>query len=135
MLRKLKEKNSEKEKKIKHEHKSEKDKSDLCESVDRVKEKDKLYSHHAEKCHKEGEKTKSITLKKSDDREKSREKMDRKHDREKSEKEKHLAENKEKHLMEKNNQIIVSILNQKKAKAKIKTGRQIKRKNLETKKV
>ncbi|XP_062057349.1 ankyrin repeat domain-containing protein 12 isoform X1 [Lepus europaeus] len=97
-------KNSEKEKKIKHEHKSEKDKSDLCESVDRVKEKDKLYSHHTEKCHKEGEKTKSITLKKTDDREKSREKMDRKHDREKSEKEKHLAENKEKHLMEKKKQ-------------------------------
>ncbi|XP_058532896.1 ankyrin repeat domain-containing protein 12 isoform X2 [Ochotona princeps] len=96
-------KNSEKEKKTKHEHRSEKDRPDLSDSIDRVKEKDKLYSHHTEKCHKEGEKTKSITLKKTEDREKSREKMDRKHDREKSEKERQLAESKEKHLMEKKN--------------------------------
>ncbi|XP_037661839.1 ankyrin repeat domain-containing protein 12 isoform X2 [Choloepus didactylus] len=96
--------NSEKEKKMKHDHKSEKDKLDLNESGDRVKEKDKLYSHHQEKCHKEGEKIKNVTtLKKSDDREKSREKIDRKHDKEKPEKEKHLAESKEKHLMEKKN--------------------------------
>ncbi|XP_058548678.1 ankyrin repeat domain-containing protein 12 isoform X1 [Neofelis nebulosa] len=97
-------KNSEKEKKIKHEHKSEKDKLDLSDCVDRIKEKDKLYSHHIEKCHKEGEKIKNITtIKKADDREKSREKMDRKHDKEKPEKERHLAESKEKHLMEKKN--------------------------------
>ncbi|XP_072805351.1 ankyrin repeat domain-containing protein 12 isoform X1 [Vicugna pacos] len=95
-------KNSEKEKKIKHEHKSEKDRLDLSECVDRIKEKDRLYSHHTEKCHKEGEKVKNIiTIKKTDDREKSREKMDRKHDKEKPEKERHLAESKEKHSMEK----------------------------------
>ncbi|XP_036101465.1 ankyrin repeat domain-containing protein 12 isoform X2 [Molossus molossus] len=93
-------KNSEKEKK-KHEHKSEKDKLDLSECVDRIKERDKLYLHHTEKCHKEGEKIKNITVKKNDDREKSKEKMDRKHDKDKPEKERHLVESKEKHLMEK----------------------------------
>ncbi|XP_027816549.1 ankyrin repeat domain-containing protein 12 isoform X3 [Ovis aries] len=97
-------KNSEKEKKIKHEHKSEKDRLDPSDSVDRIKEKDKLYSHHTEKCHREGEKLKNITtIKKNDDRDKSREKMDRKHDKEKPEKERHPAESKEKHLMEKKN--------------------------------
>ncbi|KAF6302670.1 ankyrin repeat domain 12 [Rhinolophus ferrumequinum] len=101
-IEKAERKNSEKEKKIKHEHKSEKDKLDLSECVDRIKEKDKLYSHHTEKCHKESEKIKNITtIKKTDDREKSREKMDRKHDKEKPEKERHLAESKEKHLVEK----------------------------------
>ncbi|XP_077756104.1 ankyrin repeat domain-containing protein 12 isoform X4 [Canis aureus] len=95
-------KNSEKEKKIKHEHKSEKDKLDLSDCVDKIK--DKLYSHHTERCHKESEKLKNITtVKKNDDREKSREKMDRKHDKEKPEKDRHLAESKEKHLIEKKN--------------------------------
>ncbi|MXQ79763.1 hypothetical protein E5288_WYG007126 [Bos mutus] len=51
-------KNSEKEKKIKHEHKSEKDRLDPSECVDRIKEKDKLYSHHTEKCHREADKPK-----------------------------------------------------------------------------
>ncbi|KAF6087320.1 ankyrin repeat domain 12 [Phyllostomus discolor] len=102
-VEKTERKNSEKEKKIKHEHKSEKDKLDLSECVDRIKEKEKLYSHHTEKCHKESEKIKNITIKKMDDRDKSREKMDRKHDKEKSEKDRHLAESKEKHLMEKKN--------------------------------
>nr|XP_012302227.1 ankyrin repeat domain-containing protein 12 isoform X2 [Aotus nancymaae] len=93
------------EKKIKHEHKSEKDKLDLSECVDKVREKDKLYLHHTEKCHKEGEKSKNTAaVKKTDDREKSREKMDRKHDKEKPEKERHLAESKEKHLEKKNKQ-------------------------------
>ncbi|XP_022351181.1 ankyrin repeat domain-containing protein 12 isoform X3 [Enhydra lutris kenyoni] len=103
-VEKTERKNSEKEKKTKHEHKSEKDKLDLSDCVDRIKEKDRLYSHHSERCHKEGEKIKNITtVKKTDDREKSREKMDRKHDKEKPEKERHLAENKEKHLIEKKN--------------------------------
>ncbi|KAM8782308.1 ankyrin repeat domain-containing protein 12 isoform 2-T2 [Rhynchonycteris naso] len=100
-IEKAERKSSEKEKKIKHEHKSDRDKLDLSECVDRIKEKDKLYSHHTEKCHKESEKIKNTIIKKTDDREKSREKMDRKHDKEKPEKEKHLAENKEKHLIEK----------------------------------
>ncbi|XP_027979719.1 ankyrin repeat domain-containing protein 12 isoform X3 [Eumetopias jubatus] len=99
-VEKTERKNSEKERKIKHEHKSEKDKLDLTDCVDRIKEKDKLYSHHTERCHKEGEKIKNMnTMKKTDDREKSREKMERKHD--KPEKERHLAESKEKHLIEK----------------------------------
>ncbi|XP_044099331.1 ankyrin repeat domain-containing protein 12 isoform X1 [Neovison vison] len=103
-VEKTERKNAEKEKKTKHEHKSEKDKLDLSDCVDRIKEKDRLYSHHSERCHKEGEKIKNITtVKKIDDREKSREKMDRKHDKEKPEKERHLAENKEKHLIEKKN--------------------------------
>ncbi|XP_032731641.1 ankyrin repeat domain-containing protein 12 isoform X4 [Lontra canadensis] len=103
-VEKTERKNSEKEKKTKHEHKSEKDKLDLSDCVDRIKEKDRLYSHHSERCHKEGEKIKNITtVKKTDDREKNREKMDRKHDKEKPEKERHLAENKEKHLIEKKN--------------------------------
>ncbi|XP_072590991.1 ankyrin repeat domain-containing protein 12 isoform X4 [Vulpes vulpes] len=101
-VEKTERKNSEKEKKIKHEHKSEKDKLDLSDCVDKIK--DKLYSHHTERCHKESEKLKNITtVKKNDDREKSREKMDRKHDKEKPEKERHLAESKEKHLIEKKN--------------------------------
>ncbi|XP_060224231.1 ankyrin repeat domain-containing protein 12 isoform X2 [Meriones unguiculatus] len=91
---------SEKEKKIKHEHKSEKEKLDFSECVDRIKEKEKLYSHQTERCHKEGEKMKN-TIKKTDDRERNREKMDRKHDKEKPEKERCLAESKEKHLEKK----------------------------------
>lgn len=101
-IEKTERRNSEKEKKIKHEHKSEKDKLDFSECVDRIKEKDKLYSHHPEKCHKEGEKIKN-SIRKADDREKSREKMERKHDKEKPEKERHLIENKEKHALEKKN--------------------------------
>ncbi|XP_006891480.1 PREDICTED: ankyrin repeat domain-containing protein 12-like isoform X2 [Elephantulus edwardii] len=94
-------KNSEKEKKIKHD-KSEKDKLDLSECTDKVK--DKMYAHHTEKWHREGEKIKNIsTFKKTDDRRKSREKMDRKHDKEKPEKERHHVEKREKHLMEKKN--------------------------------
>ncbi|XP_023610015.1 ankyrin repeat domain-containing protein 12 isoform X6 [Myotis lucifugus] len=100
-IEKAERRNSEKEKKIKHEHKSDKDKLDLSECVDRIKDRDKLYSHHTEKCHKEGEKIKNITIKKPDDREKSREKTDRRHDKDKPEKERHLAESKEKHMMEK----------------------------------
>ncbi|XP_008832893.1 ankyrin repeat domain-containing protein 12 isoform X2 [Nannospalax galili] len=93
---------SEKEKKIKHEHRSEKERLDFSDCVDRIKEKDKLYSHQTEKCHKDSEKIKN-TIKKPDDREKNREKIDRKHDREKPEKERCLTESKEKHLMDKKN--------------------------------
>nr|XP_003464502.1 ankyrin repeat domain-containing protein 12 isoform X2 [Cavia porcellus] len=99
-IEKTERKNSEKEKKIKHEHKLEKDKLDFSECVDRIKEKDKLYSYHSEKCHKESEKIKN-TIRKTDDRERSREKMERRHDKEKPEKDRHLTESKEKHLIEK----------------------------------
>ncbi|XP_003508438.1 ankyrin repeat domain-containing protein 12 isoform X2 [Cricetulus griseus] len=91
---------SEKEKKMRHEHKSEKEKWDFSENVDRIKEKDKLWSQQTERCQKEGEKTKN-TVKKTDDRERNREKVDRKHDKERPEKERCLAESKEKHLEKK----------------------------------
>ncbi|XP_051010407.1 ankyrin repeat domain-containing protein 12 isoform X1 [Acomys russatus] len=97
---KTEKKNSEKEKKIKHEHKSEKEKLDFSECVDRIKEKDKVCSHQAERCPKEGEKMKN-TVKKTEDRERNREKMDRKHDREKPEKDRSSAESKEKYLEKK----------------------------------
>ncbi|XP_051046845.1 ankyrin repeat domain-containing protein 12 isoform X2 [Phodopus roborovskii] len=84
---------SEKEKKMRHEHKSEKEKWDSSDCVDRAKGKDRL-------CQKEAEKMKNAT-KKSDDRERSRERMDRKHDRERPERERCLAESKEKHLEKK----------------------------------
>ncbi|KAM6148985.1 ankyrin repeat domain-containing protein 12 isoform 1-T1 [Erethizon dorsatum] len=99
-IEKTERKNSEKEKTLKHEHKSEKDKLDFSECVNRIKEKDKPYSHHPEKCHKEVEKIKNI-IRKADDRERSREKMERRHDKEKPEKERHLTESKEKHVIEK----------------------------------
>ncbi|XP_038194819.1 ankyrin repeat domain-containing protein 12 isoform X1 [Arvicola amphibius] len=91
---------SEKEKKMKHEHKSEKEKLDFSECADRIKEKDKLCPHQTERCQKEGEKMKNM-IKKTDDRERNREKTDRKHDKEKPEKERCLAESKEKHLEKK----------------------------------
>ncbi|XP_031224475.1 ankyrin repeat domain-containing protein 12 isoform X3 [Mastomys coucha] len=87
----------EKEKKMKHEHKLEKEKLDFSDCADRLREKDKLYCHQAERCHKDGEKMKN-TVRKTDDRERNREKTDRKHDREKPERERCLAESKEKHL-------------------------------------
>ncbi|XP_057610172.1 ankyrin repeat domain-containing protein 12 isoform X2 [Chionomys nivalis] len=88
---------SEKEKKMKHEHKSDKEKLDFSECADRIKEKDKLCPHQTERCQKEGEKMKNM-IKKTDDRERNREKTDRKHDKEKPEKDRCLAESKEKHL-------------------------------------
>ncbi|XP_044539061.1 ankyrin repeat domain-containing protein 12 [Gracilinanus agilis] len=95
-------KNTEKEKKMKHDHKPEKDKLDLNECIEKTKEKDRINSQQAEKYHKESEKIKNITtVKKADDREKSRDKMDKKHDKEKTEKERHLGESKEKHFIEK----------------------------------
>ncbi|XP_051826415.1 ankyrin repeat domain-containing protein 12 isoform X2 [Antechinus flavipes] len=95
-------KNAEKEKKIKHDHKPERDKLDLNECIEKAKEKDRVNSQQAEKYHKESEKIKNvITVKKNDDREKNRDKMDKKHDKEKTEKERHLGESKEKHFIEK----------------------------------
>ncbi|XP_074131161.1 ankyrin repeat domain-containing protein 12 isoform X1 [Sminthopsis crassicaudata] len=95
-------KNAEKEKKIKHDHKPERDKLDLNECIEKAKEKDRVNSQQAEKYHKESEKIKNvITVKKTEDREKNRDKMDKKHDKEKTEKERHLGESKEKHFIEK----------------------------------
>ncbi|XP_068955754.1 ankyrin repeat domain-containing protein 12 isoform X1 [Petaurus breviceps papuanus] len=95
-------KNTEKEKKTKHDHKPERDKLELNECIEKTKEKDRGNSQQAEKYHKESEKIKNVAaVKKADDREKSRDKMDKKHDKEKTEKERHLGESKEKHFIEK----------------------------------
>ncbi|KAJ7338687.1 hypothetical protein JRQ81_012589 [Phrynocephalus forsythii] len=85
----------EKEKKIKCEHKSEKEKLESSEAfVEKTKEKEK-YIQQTEKSHKENEKLKSFNpLKKFDDREKIKEKADKKHDKEKNDR--HLTECKEK---------------------------------------
>lgn len=100
-IEKIEKKNFEKEKK-KYEYKLEKDKLDFSECVDKIKEKDKLYLYYIEKCYKEGEKIKNIiVIKKVDDREKSREKIERKYDKEKFDRERYVVESKEKYLMEK----------------------------------
>ncbi|XP_062986631.1 ankyrin repeat domain-containing protein 12 [Elgaria multicarinata webbii] len=92
---KVERKNSDKEKKIKCEHKSEKDKSETTENVEKVKEKEKSYFQPTEKSHKENDKLKSINIiKKLDDKEKIKEKLDKKHDKEKNDR--HLSECKEK---------------------------------------
>ncbi|XP_075389140.1 ankyrin repeat domain-containing protein 12 isoform X2 [Tenrec ecaudatus] len=101
-IEKAEKKLPEKERHIKYDHKSEREKLDTSEGADRGRDKDKLYSHHTEKCYRENEKIKNITtIKKTDERKKIREKLDRKYDKETPEKERTLTESKEKYLMEK----------------------------------
>ncbi|XP_051878957.1 ankyrin repeat domain-containing protein 12 isoform X2 [Pristis pectinata] len=120
-LEKLERKYSDREKKIKHENRSEKEKSEthektqeksfskLQESGERTKEKDRsgsLYST-SEKVHRENDKLKNVfSVKKPEEKEKSKEKLDKKHEREKIERERHSSGikdkvEKEKHTNEK----------------------------------
>ncbi|XP_038603456.1 ankyrin repeat domain-containing protein 12 isoform X1 [Tachyglossus aculeatus] len=98
---KMDRKNAEKEKKVKHDHKPEKDKLEVTECIEKSKEKDKNLQP-SEKCHKESDKIKNmIPVKKPDDKERSRDKIDKKHDREKLERERHSGDSKEKHSSDK----------------------------------
>ncbi|XP_078253613.1 ankyrin repeat domain-containing protein 12 isoform X2 [Rhinoraja longicauda] len=120
-LEKLERKYSDREKKIKHENRMEKEKSEtheksqekscskLQESGERTKEKDRsgsLYST-SEKIHRENDKLKNVfSVKKPEEKEKSKEKLDKKHEREKNERERHSSGikdkgEKEKHTNEK----------------------------------
>ncbi|XP_010210053.1 PREDICTED: ankyrin repeat domain-containing protein 12 [Tinamus guttatus] len=96
---KVERQNAEKEKKVKHEYKSEKEKAELNESTEKVKEKPNF--QQAERSHKENDKIKSTgTFKKLDDKERNKDKFDKKHDKEKVDQDRHLAESKEKHCIE-----------------------------------
>ncbi|XP_071410917.1 ankyrin repeat domain-containing protein 12 [Pithys albifrons albifrons] len=95
-VEKIERKHGEKDKKLKHEYTMEKEKAEVNENTEKVKEKPSF--QQAERCYKENDKVKSMgTLKKLDDKERNKEKTDRKHDKEKADKDRHWAESKEKH--------------------------------------
>ncbi|XP_025903067.1 ankyrin repeat domain-containing protein 12 [Nothoprocta perdicaria] len=96
---KVERQNAEKEKKAKHEYKSEKEKAELNDSTEKIKEKPNF--QQAERSHKENDKIKSTgTFKKLDDKERNKEKFDKKYEKEKVDKDRHLTESKEKHCIE-----------------------------------
>lgn len=98
-VEKIERRHGEKEKKLKHEYKMEKEKADINENTEKVKEKSSF--QQAERCHKENDKVKSMgSLRKLDDKERNKEKTDKKHDKEKADKDRHWAESKEKHCTE-----------------------------------
>ncbi|XP_030300042.1 ankyrin repeat domain-containing protein 12 isoform X1 [Calypte anna] len=98
-VEKIERKNGEKDRKVKHEYKTEKEKAEVNENAEKVKEKSNF--QQAERCHKENDKIKSTgSLKKYDDKERNKEKTDKKHDKEKADKDRHWSESKEKHNTE-----------------------------------
>ncbi|XP_069469495.1 ankyrin repeat domain-containing protein 12 isoform X2 [Ambystoma mexicanum] len=102
-LSKPEKKSTEKEKRVKHDPKQERDKSELDYTE---KAKEKIIFEPTDKIHKENEKSKNVSsVKKIDDREKSKDKLKKKHDKDKSDKERHTGENKEKHFVEKKNKL------------------------------
>ncbi|XP_036410309.1 ankyrin repeat domain-containing protein 12-like isoform X2 [Megalops cyprinoides] len=94
---KVDKKHSDREKRIKTQHFS--DKNELPNCREKWREREKAASSHSpiEKNHKESEKAKaSLLLKKPEDNQKSKDKLDRKIEKEKQEKERYLAENRNK---------------------------------------
>ncbi|XP_075441477.1 ankyrin repeat domain-containing protein 12 isoform X4 [Ascaphus truei] len=90
-IEKLDKKSTDKEKKAKPDHKSEREKTEPQETSEKLK----LHLQSTEKMQKENDKIRiSIISKKSDDKEKIKDKLEKK--LEKSEKDKHLGEHKEK---------------------------------------
>ncbi|XP_030069237.1 ankyrin repeat domain-containing protein 12 isoform X1 [Microcaecilia unicolor] len=87
----------EKEKKIKHEHKLDKEKPETNE----YSEKLKTSFQSTEKSHKESDKIKNVSGVKKNDKERNKDKLDKKLDKEKCDRERHIVENKEKHSLEK----------------------------------
>uniref|UniRef100_V9K7S1 Ankyrin repeat domain-containing protein 12 n=1 Tax=Callorhinchus milii TaxID=7868 RepID=V9K7S1_CALMI len=99
-------KHSDREKKMKHENRLEREKSELHEksqektpaklqeSSEKTKEKDRSSNSYStgEKPHRENDKLKNVfSVRKSEEKEKSKEKVERKHDREKSDRERHTS--------------------------------------------
>lgn len=91
-IEKVERKTGEKEKKAK-------EKTEVNESIEKVKEKPNF--QQAERCHKDSDKIKCLAaLKKPDDKERNKDKPDKKHDKEKADKDRHWAESKDKHCTE-----------------------------------
>ncbi|XP_006008405.1 ankyrin repeat domain-containing protein 12 isoform X2 [Latimeria chalumnae] len=100
-IEKLDKKHLDKEKKLKHDHKLEKEKIESHENAEKCKDKDKSVYPVVEKIHRENDKVKND--KKTDEKEKIRDKLDKKHEKEKGERDRCSSESKDKHEKEKHN--------------------------------